>query len=96
MNISGLFIHRPVTTTLLMLGILIFGVMGYKSLPVSDLPTVDFPTITVNANLAGGQLIGIELDPNRIFLRAVDIDLGNAGHHRDALRQNRLGKFIDG
>jgi HAE1 family hydrophobic/amphiphilic exporter-1 len=52
---SGLFIRRPVTTTLVMLGILIFGILGYKSLPVSDLPTVDFPTITVNANLAGAS-----------------------------------------
>jgi len=55
MNISYLFITRPVTTTLVMLGILIFGVMGYRALPVSDLPTVDFPTITVNANLAGAS-----------------------------------------
>jgi hydrophobic/amphiphilic exporter-1 (mainly G- bacteria), HAE1 family len=55
MNISGLFIRRPVTTTLVMLGILIFGIMGYKSLPVSDLPTVDFPTITVSANLPGAS-----------------------------------------
>ena len=55
MNISGLFIRRPVTTTLVMVGILIFGVLGYKSLPVSDLPTVDFPTITVNANLPGAS-----------------------------------------
>ena len=55
MNISGLFIRRPVTTTLVMLGILIFGIMGYKSLPVSDLPTVDFPTVTVNANLPGAS-----------------------------------------
>ena len=55
MNISGLFIRRPVTTTLVMLGILIFGMLGYKSLPVSDLPTVDFPTITVSANLAGAS-----------------------------------------
>ena len=55
MNISELFIRRPVTTTLVMLGILIFGIMGYKSLPVSDLPTVDFPTITVNANLPGAS-----------------------------------------
>ena len=55
MNISGLFIRRPVTTTLIMIGILIFGALGYKSLPVSDLPTVDFPTITVNANLAGAS-----------------------------------------
>ena len=55
MNISGLFIRRPVTTTLVMLGIFIFGVMAYRSLPVSDLPTVDFPTITVSANLPGGS-----------------------------------------
>ncbi len=55
MNISGLFIRRPVTTTLVMIGILIFGTLGYKSLPVSDLPTVDFPTITVNANLPGAS-----------------------------------------
>ena len=36
MNISGLFIRRPVTTTLVMVGILIFGMLGYKSLAVSD------------------------------------------------------------
>src|SRR5574342_31214 len=55
MNISWLFIRRPVTTTLVMLGILIFGILGYKSLAVSDLPTVDFPTITVSANLPGAS-----------------------------------------
>ncbi|HWO40601.1 MAG TPA: efflux RND transporter permease subunit [Candidatus Eisenbacteria bacterium] len=55
MNISGLFIRRPVTTTLVMLGILIFGFMGYRALPVSDLPTVDFPTIVVSANLPGAS-----------------------------------------
>jgi HAE1 family hydrophobic/amphiphilic exporter-1 len=55
MNMSGLFIRRPVTTTLVMLGILLFGIMAYKSLPVSDLPTVDFPTITVSANLPGAS-----------------------------------------
>ena len=55
MNISGLFIRRPVATTLVMLGIVIFGALGYKSLAVSDLPTVDFPTITVSANLAGAS-----------------------------------------
>ena len=55
MNITGLFIYRPVMTTLVMLGILIFGVMGYRALPVSDLPTVDFPTIVVTANLPGAS-----------------------------------------
>ncbi len=55
MNISGLFIRRPITTTLVMVGILMFGFMGYKSLPVSDLPPVDFPTIVVSANLPGAS-----------------------------------------
>jgi HAE1 family hydrophobic/amphiphilic exporter-1 len=55
MNLSELFIKRPVTTTLLMLGILVFGAMAYRSLPVSDLPAVDFPTIQVNAGLPGAS-----------------------------------------
>ena len=55
MNISGLFIRRPVATTLVMLGILMFGLMSYRLLPVSDLPNVDFPTITVSAGLPGAS-----------------------------------------
>jgi HAE1 family hydrophobic/amphiphilic exporter-1 len=55
MNIPELFIRRPVMTTLVMAGILIFGIMGYRLLPVSDLPNVDFPTIQVTARLPGGS-----------------------------------------
>jgi HAE1 family hydrophobic/amphiphilic exporter-1 len=55
MNPSELFIRRPVTTVLVMLGILFFGMTAYKRLPVSDLPTVDFPTITVRASLPGAS-----------------------------------------
>ncbi len=55
MSMSELFIRRPVATTLVMAGILIFGILGYKSLAVSDLPTVDFPTITVSASLPGAS-----------------------------------------
>src|SRR3982751_1952118 len=55
MNLAGLFIKRPITTTLIMLGVLVFGVMAYRLLPVSDLPTVDFPTIQVSANLPGAS-----------------------------------------
>ncbi|HET7600254.1 MAG TPA: multidrug efflux RND transporter permease subunit [Gemmatimonadales bacterium] len=55
MNIAELFIRRPVMTTLVMAGILIFGVLGYRKLPVSDLPNVDYPTITVSANLPGAS-----------------------------------------
>ena len=55
MNVAELFIKRPITTTLIMLGIAVFGVMAYQLLPVSDLPTVDFPTIQVNASLPGAS-----------------------------------------
>lgn len=55
MNIAGMFINRPVMTTLIMLAILLFGVMGYRSLPVSDLPNVDFPTLVVSASLPGAS-----------------------------------------
>ncbi len=55
MNVSGPFIRRPVMTTLVMLGFLVFGIMGYLSLPVSDLPNVDFPTLQVSAALPGAS-----------------------------------------
>jgi len=55
MSISGLFIRRPVATTLVMFGILMFGLMAYRLLPVSDLPNVDYPTITVSAGLPGAS-----------------------------------------
>ena len=40
MSISGLFIKRPVMTTLVMAGILLFGLVSYRNLAVSDLPAV--------------------------------------------------------
>src|SRR5918912_4218720 len=55
MNLAAIFIKRPVTTTLIMLGIVVFGAMAYRLLPVSDLPTVDFPTIQVGAGLPGAS-----------------------------------------
>ena len=55
MNLSALFIRRPVMTTLVMMAILVFGIMGYRLLPVSDLPNVDFPTIQVMARLPGAS-----------------------------------------
>jgi hydrophobic/amphiphilic exporter-1 (mainly G- bacteria), HAE1 family len=55
MNISEVFIRRPIATSLLMAGIAMFGIVAYQALPVSDLPTVDFPTIQVQAGLPGGD-----------------------------------------
>ncbi len=55
MNLSEIFIRRPVMTSLLMLAILGFGILGYRDLAVSDLPNVDFPTIQVSAGLPGAS-----------------------------------------
>src|SRR6185312_11238119 len=55
MTLTGLFIRRPVMTTLLMIGVLVFGIVSYRKLPVSDLPTVDSPSISVGANLPGAS-----------------------------------------
>ena len=53
MNLTRLFIFRPVATLLLTLAILLLGALGYRLLPVAPLPQVDFPTIMVSASLAG-------------------------------------------
>jgi HAE1 family hydrophobic/amphiphilic exporter-1 len=55
MNISELFIRRPIMTTLVTAALLLFGIMGYRLLPVSDLPNVDFPSIQVSASLPGAS-----------------------------------------
>jgi HAE1 family hydrophobic/amphiphilic exporter-1 len=55
MNISELFIRRPVMTTLVMSGILLFGLISYRYLSVSDLPNVDYPTLQVSASLPGAS-----------------------------------------
>ena len=47
MNLSRLFILRPVATTLSMLAIVLAGLIAYTLLPVAALPQVDYPTIRV-------------------------------------------------
>jgi hydrophobe/amphiphile efflux-1 (HAE1) family protein len=55
MSISEPFIRRPIATSLLMLGVLVFGVGAYNLLPVAAVPNVDFPTITVTASFPGAS-----------------------------------------
>ncbi|BAU13859.1 acriflavin resistance protein [Leptolyngbya sp. NIES-3755] len=55
MNLSELFVRRPIMTTLVMAAIVIFGLMGYRVLPISDLPNVDYPTIQVTAARPGAS-----------------------------------------
>src|SRR5712691_4305632 len=55
MSISEPFIRRPIATSLLMLGVLVFGIGAYNLLPVAALPKVDFPTISVSVNYPGAS-----------------------------------------
>jgi|HubBroStandDraft_1064217.scaffolds.fasta_scaffold03009_1 multidrug efflux pump len=55
MNISELFIRRPVATTLLTIAIGLAGMVAFRILPVSPLPQVDFPTVSVSASLPGAS-----------------------------------------
>jgi multidrug efflux pump len=55
MSISTPFIHRPVATTLITLGIALAGLVAFRLLPVAALPQVDFPTISVQASFPGAS-----------------------------------------
>ncbi len=55
MNISELFIRRPVATSLLTIGFALAGIVAFKLLPVAPLPQVDFPTISVQVQLPGAS-----------------------------------------
>lgn len=55
MNISDLFIKRPVMTSLVMLAVMIFGLFAYRLLPVNDLPSIDYPTIQVRTDFPGAS-----------------------------------------
>ncbi len=55
MNLSRVFIERPVATLMLVLALALFGAIAYKQLPINDLPQVDFPTLRISASLPGAN-----------------------------------------
>jgi len=55
MNLSELFIRRPVMTVLLNLAIVMAGVIGFRSIPIAALPSYDTPVISVSASLPGAS-----------------------------------------
>jgi multidrug efflux pump len=55
MNLSAIFIRKPIATTLLLIAIALSGTAAFRLLPVSPLPQVDFPTISVSAALPGAS-----------------------------------------
>ncbi|GGA46666.1 efflux RND transporter permease subunit [Dyella nitratireducens] len=55
MNISRLFVLRPVATSLLMIALVLVGLVAMRFLPVSSLPSVDYPTIQVQTFYPGAS-----------------------------------------
>ena len=55
MNVSEVFIRRPIATSLLMAALALVGIVAFPLLPVAPLPQVDFPTINVTATFAGAS-----------------------------------------
>jgi hydrophobic/amphiphilic exporter-1 (mainly G- bacteria), HAE1 family len=78
MNISRIFIERPIATSVLFVGIMFFGWLGFVTLPVNDLPNVDFPTINVTARLPGAspEIMGntVALPLEREFSRIAGVE----------------------
>jgi multidrug efflux pump len=55
MNLSSPFIHRPIATSLLAVGLALAGIVAFNLLPVAPLPQIEFPTISVQGNLPGAS-----------------------------------------
>jgi hydrophobe/amphiphile efflux-1 (HAE1) family protein len=55
MNVSEVFIRRPIATSLLMAALALVGIVAFPLLPIAPLPQVDFPTIQVTATLPGAS-----------------------------------------
>ncbi len=102
MNMSRIFIERPIATSVLFVSIMFFGWLGFTGLPVNDLPNVDFPTISVTARLPGAspEVMGntVALPLEREFSRISGVDemtsSSSAGNTRITLTFS-LQKDID-
>ncbi|ATE59165.1 multidrug efflux RND transporter permease subunit [Thauera sinica] len=55
MDLSRIFVLRPIATTLLMVAILLAGALAYRLLPQAALPQVDYPTIQVVTHYPGAS-----------------------------------------
>ncbi|GGX15000.1 efflux RND transporter permease subunit [Undibacterium macrobrachii] len=55
MNLSELFIRRPVMTILLNISVVIAGILAYRMIPIAALPSYNTPVISVGAGLPGAS-----------------------------------------
>ncbi len=103
MNLSELFIRRPVMTVALTVSVLLFGVFAYFRLPVSDLPAIDYPVIQVQVNYPGAtpetMANNVATPLERQFMQIPGLELvtsNNTQGHSSFVLQFDLDKSLDG
>jgi HAE1 family hydrophobic/amphiphilic exporter-1 len=103
MNLSELFIRRPVMTVALTVSVILFGLFAYLHLPVSDLPAVDYPVIQVNVNYPGAtpetMANNVATPLERQFMQIPGLEMvtsSNGQGHSSFVLQFDLNKSLDG
>jgi HAE1 family hydrophobic/amphiphilic exporter-1 len=102
-NLSEVFIRRPVMTVALTVSVVLFGVLAYFGLPVSDLPAIDYPVIQVQVNYPGAtpetMANNVATPLERQFMQIPGLELvtsNNGQGHSSFVLQFDLNKSLDG
>jgi len=102
-NLSEVFIRRPVMTVALTVSVILFGVAAYFRLPVSDLPAIDYPVIQVQVNYPGAtpetMANNVATPLERQFMQIPGLELvtsNNGQGHSSFVLQFDLNKSLDG
>ncbi len=53
-------IHRPITTAMIFISLIVFGMMSFKKMPVSLFPNIDLPMVTITTTSFGANPEAIE------------------------------------
>ena len=103
MNLSELFIRRPVMTVALTVSVILFGVAAYFRLPVSDLPAIDYPVIQVHVSYPGAtpetMANNVATPLERQFMQIPGLELvtsNNGQGFSSFVLQFDLSKSLDG
>ena len=103
MNLSEVFIRRPVMTVALTASVLLFGLFAFTRLPVSDLPAIDYPVIQVQVNYPGAtpetMANNVATPLERQFMQIPGLELvtsNNLQGHSSFVLQFDLSKSLDG
>ncbi|MDR2128758.1 MAG: efflux RND transporter permease subunit [Burkholderiaceae bacterium] len=87
MNLSRLFIERPIATVLLTVGLALAGIGAFFLLPVARLPSVEFPVISVSANMPGAS----PADMARTVATPLERTLGTISGVNEMTSRSRTG-----